>query len=340
MRAVVIEAPGEIELRQIERWMPEPGEVVVRCQAAAICTVERQLVSGDRASYPAIGGHEVSGIVEHSTAPDSDLRIGDRVVLDGVRRCGHCYYCLHGEDHLCAELRKSRRPGGYVVIGGGFAEYTTIAAHQAVKIPDHVSFEEASLVEPFACCLHSVRKSGLRFGETAVIIGAGTMGAMHVLLAKMLGARVIATDPEDSRLAQVKELGADVVIDPTREDAIKKVHELTENRGADVVFITAGTLAAGEQGLAMAAQLGRVVLYASCRPAIRLPIDWNLVHYRELIVTGAAGKKAHDISDAIQLLNHSQVSLKPLISKVISLEELPAELRAASGGPWRVVVRH
>jgi L-iditol 2-dehydrogenase len=341
MKAVVIAGPGDVSLQQIERWTPEAGEIVVRCQAAAICTVERQLVSGGRSSYPAIGGHEVSGIVEHVGAADTDLQVGDHVVLDAVYRCGKCHYCKNGEDHLCEDLRKPRRFNGYARIGGGFAEYTNIPANQAVKIPDHVSFEEASLVEPFACSLHSVRKANLRSGETAVVVGAGTMGAMHVMIARMSGARVIVTDPDESRLELVKQLGADVVLNPTREDAVKMVHELTANCGADAVFVTASSQAAGSQAIQMATPLGRVVLYASCRPPLQLPIDWNLVHYKELVVTGAAGKKAQDMRDVIGLLTTSKVSLKPFVSKVISFEELPAELLSAKpSGPWRVVVRH
>jgi threonine dehydrogenase-like Zn-dependent dehydrogenase len=342
MEAVVITDAGCATVLQIKRCSPELGELLVRCEAAAICTVERQIFSGARRVYPAIGGHEVSGVVEQCEDPQSEIQPGDRVVLDSVHRCRQCIHCLTGDDHVCTELRKTRkRYDGFIRIGGGFAEFTTISARQAVKIPPLLRFEEASLVEPLACCIHSITKSRLRSEDTVVVLGAGVMGIMHVLLSKLQGARVIVSDPENIRLQLVQQLGADVTLNPRWTNVVADVRELTDGRGADAVFVTADTVAAGEQGLAMAAPLGRVVFFASTQPPLSLAVDWNRLHYDEICVTGAAGKTELEFREAVQLLGSGRIDLKPLITRLIPLHALPEELASTpTPDTWRVVVRH
>ena len=341
MKAVVITGPRQASLREIERWSPGPGEVLVRCKAAAICTVERQIFSGLRQTYPVIGGHEVAGVVELVNDPASDLEPGQRVVLDAVRRCGRCHYCVKGHDHMCVAMRESRRPGGFVHIGGGFAEFTIVPAVRTVHLSDDVEFEEACLVEPLACCLHSIRKANLKAGETVVVLGAGTMGAMHIVLAKLQGARVLAIDPDPARLTFARLIGADEILDGSRPDLVEFVKERTAGRGADAVFVTAGSGLAGERALAVAGPLGRVVFYASTHPSFPLRLDWNRLHYGEYVITGSAGKTAADFHDAASLLEQKRVDLRVFVSSVIPLAELPAELGATPAGETlRVVVRH
>jgi L-iditol 2-dehydrogenase len=341
MRAVVIDAAGSANLREVAACTPGPGEVLVRCQAAAICTVERQLFSGARQSYPAIGGHEVAGVIVDVAAPEDPLRPGDRVVLDAVIRCGRCHYCLKGLDHLCTDLRKGKRYDGAVRIGGGFAEYTTAPSRRAVRIPDHLGFEEASLIEPLACCVHSLHRAGAGPGETVAVVGAGTMGALHVLLARALGCRTIALDVIESRLRAVDRLGADVLVNAARNDAGAAVKDHTEGRGAEAVVVTAPDREAGEQALALAAPAGRVVLFASCHPSRQLTLDWNRVHYSEITVTGSAGKTVRDFYEAVQLVASRRLDLRPLVLRTIRLADLPEELGAAPNEvPGRVVVRH
>jgi L-iditol 2-dehydrogenase len=294
-----------------------------------------------RPIFPTIGGHELAGTVHAVNDPRSDLAPGMRVVVDAARRCGRCDYCLKGADHLCAEMREKRRPGGFVRIGGGFAEYTVVPSAMALRLADHVGFEEASLIEPLACCLHSVRKAGLNADETAVVFGAGTMGSMHVMLGKLRSARVFACDPDGARRAFAEHLGADEVLDPRTVDLIEFTKEHTAGRGADVVFVTAGSKAAGEQALALVAPLGRVVFYASTQPPLSLELDWNRLHYSESIVTGSRGKTAADFREAAALLESKQVDLRPFVSRVIRLEELPGELACTpAGSTQRVIVSH
>lgn len=340
MRAVIITAPKTASLQRIRRWTPEPGEILVRCKAAAICTTERRVFSGDLKLYPAIGGHEFAGVVEWAGDNQTELRPGDHVAIDAVNRCGTCYYCVKGHDNLCVNMYKSRKDYGYFLIGGGFAEDVTLLASQVVKVPKELNFEEASLIEPLACCIHSIKKAGLSFGDSVAIVGAGTMGAMHIILARLLGARIIVTDFDQARLDLAKRLGADVAIDAESDDPVQAVKDCTEGRGADAVIVAASTRKAGEAGLAMVSRLGRVVFFASLYPAGSLDLDWNYIHYGEITITGTEGKTKKDFQEAAKLLSSGTVNIRPLISKVISLEELPEELDSRpSGETQRVVVK-
>lgn len=340
MKAVVITAPKTASLQQIKRWSVEPGEVLVRVKTAAICTTERRVFAGDLALYPTIGGHEFAGIVESVGQAETTLKPGDHVAMDHVNRCGQCYYCLKGHNNLCVRIYEPRKPSEYVIIGGGFAEYTTPLREQVVKLPEHVDLEEASLIEPLACCIHSINKAQIAPGETVAIIGAGTMGAMHLLLAKLRGAMVIVSDVDQQRLDWIKQLGADATVNPQAEDPVQFVKDFTDGRGADAVIVAAATKAAGQNGLAMAGKAARVVLYSAQYPPGTLELDWNHVHYKEIAVVGSEGKTHSDFRHAVNLLSDGSISLRPLISRVITLEELPQELaNKPSGEIQRVVVK-
>ncbi len=340
MRAVIITSPQTASLQEIERWTPDRGEVLVRCKAVAVCTTERRLFSGDLKIYPTIGGHEFAGVVEWVDENDSELKAGDRVAIDAVNRCGRCYYCIKGENNLCVNMYKSRKDWKYFLIGGGFAEYVTLLKSQVVKLSPDVDLEEASLIEPLACCIHSIEKARLTFGDTIAIVGAGTMGAMHVMLAKLMGARTIVSDIDEARLGLAQQLGADVTVNPLVDDPVRVVKDWTEGRGADAVVVAASNKTAGEQALAMVGRLGRVVLFASLYPPGPLALDWNHVHYAEITVSGTEGKTDRNFHAAAKLLGSGAINVRPLISKVIGLEELPGELGAKPVGEMqRVVVR-
>jgi L-iditol 2-dehydrogenase len=340
MRAVVITSPKTASLQHIKRWSLDPGELLVRCKTVAVCTTERRIFSGDRPLYPTIGGHEFAGVIEWVDENDPELKPGDYVAIDAVNRCGRCYYCTKGHNNLCVDMYKSRKNYGYILIGGGFAEYVTVLRNQVVKLPKSVNLEDASLIEPLACCIHSIKKAQLSFGDVVAIVGAGTMGAMHVMLAKLMGAKVIISDVDEARLDLVKRVGADVTVNPHMDDPVKVVKDHTGGRGADAVIVAASAKVAGEQGLAMVGRFGRVVLYASLHPSGTLDVDWNHIHYEEITLTGTEGKSSDDFRQAAELLGSGAIDLCPLISKVISLEELPDELASKPAGyTQRVVVR-
>ena len=340
MRAVVITAPRTAVIQNIRRWSPGPGDVLIRSHNVAICTAERRMFSGAQSRfYPAIAGHELAGVVEWADESQSALKRGDHVALDVMIRCGHCYYCIRGRNNLCIDMYKTRKESECYIAGGGFAELLCVPAYKAVKLPQSTDLEQASLVEPLACCLRSIKKAQLSFGDTVAILGAGTMGSLHTLLAKLWGARTIVTDIDEARLKFVKELGADVTVNPLQDDPVQAVKDLTDGRGADAVIVTASAKKAGQQALTMVARAGHIVIYSSLHPSEPLDLDWNRIHYEEITITGTESKTDRDFREAAALLGSGAVNLRPLISKVISLDELPAELASSpTGETQRVVV--
>jgi threonine dehydrogenase-like Zn-dependent dehydrogenase len=340
MNAAVITAPGTVSVGQIERWLPGKDEILVRCKAAAICTTERRLFSGDLKFYPALGGHEFSGVVEQVNDARSGLEPGDHVAIDPNHRCGRCHYCVRGHNNLCANRFAAATRSNYIIVGGGFAEYAVLVPGQAVKIPEETNLDEASLLEPLSCCIHSMKKTHLPLGGTIAIVGAGTMGAMHLLLAKLSGARVIVSDPDEARLSLLMKMGADILINPQLDDPVQVIKDHTQGRGADAVVVAASARPAGEQALKMVGPTGVIVFYASLYPPGNLDLDWNRVHYEEITIRGTEGSTNKDFHEAVALLVSGAVDLSPLISRAISLEELPDELGSKPAGETqRVIVR-
>jgi L-iditol 2-dehydrogenase len=238
-------------------------------------------------------------------------------------------------------MSKRKTRAGYVIVGGGFAEYAIAPLSRVVKLSWQVDLEEASLIEPLACCIHSMKKSRLSSGDTVAIIGAGPMGTMHLELARLSGVRTIMIDVDEARLDFVRRLGADEAVNARVDDPVKAVKDFTEGRGADAVFVTTNDKLAGEQGVAMVGRLGCAVFYSSSYPPVALNIDWNRLHYEEITIAGTEGKTEADFQEAVKLLENGKVNLRPLVSKIISLAELPAELGASPQGEiQRVVVKH
>ena len=218
-----------------------------------------------------IGGHEVSGTVVEAMDNGCGLEVGDRVVLDAVNRCGRCYCCDRSYDVRCR---------GYRMVGGGFAQYVSIPAGRMYRYSGRASPEKAALTEPLACCIHSIERGRIRPGDAIAILGAGTVGVLHLLLGKMRGAEVLVLDRDRARLRLARRLGADCTIDVSGEDAADAVMRRTGGRGADAVFVAASSRSAGETALRLVGTAGRVILFASNRPNESLEVPWNLLHDR------------------------------------------------------------
>ncbi len=341
MQTFVMTGVRQGSVQELHRFAPASGEVVVRSRAVAICTTERRIFSGDVAvPFPVIGGHEVSGTVVDAADNDCGLQPGDRVVLDAVNRCGGCSNCIRGQSQLC-DRRYDTRRRGYQIVGGGFAQFVTIPARRLFRWSGPASPEEVALTEPLACCVHSIERGCVRSGDTVAILGAGTMGLLHLLLSRMRGAETLVLDRDGVRLHLAQRLGADCTIDISREDGIAAVKRRTGGRGADAAFVAASARSAGETALRLVAKSGRVVLFASTHPPEILPVPWNVLHDREMTLEGAVGKTAKDFRAALALISNGSVDLKPLVSRVIPLSELAGELlRTPAGAVQRVVVRH
>jgi L-iditol 2-dehydrogenase len=252
---MVLEAPGQLAPDNIACPAARPGEVLVRVTHSGICGTDWKIYSGAiPVRYPLVMGHELAGEVVSSAV---GARVpGDRVVIDPVLYCGHCFYCRKGQTNLCPHSGLIGRDSD-----GGFAEYAAVPAAHAFPLPDSIPNRIAPLVQVATTCLHAQRLAPLFAGESVVVIGLGVSGQLHVQLAKARGAGVvigISRSPFKNEMARA--LGADVTIQ-AGERAVSQVREATEGRGADLVIECTGVIEGMAEAIRMARIGGQLLLF-------------------------------------------------------------------------------
>jgi L-iditol 2-dehydrogenase len=338
----IITAPNTIVMEEVPLPPLEPGQVLVRVTAAALCTWEQRTFAGiDTYSYPLVGGHENSGVIA-AIGPGVELaaKVGDQVALAGLKRCGQCYSCRRGVLNLCDNARSKRVPN--VPWGpGGFGEYVVAEAYQVYTCGPVATPLEAALTEPTSCVIHDMKRHPVRNGDVVVIVGAGIMGLLHLVLAKRTPSFIIVSEPEATRREKAAELGADAFIDPANEDYVARVNELTAGRGANVTYITIGIPKAIENAVAAAAKRGVVSCYASVNPRGQtITVDPNAFHHREVVLSGSIAQDPDDFLAAADIIGRREIDLRPVISTVFPLSKL-ADAFAVAGKKdrYRVLVQ-
>lgn len=340
MKAAVITAPFQVEIRELPVPEPGPGEVLVRQHAVALCTLEQRIFTGIK-KFPAPGcwGHEVSGVIE-KIGPDcqTDLQVGDHVALGAPTFCGECVYCSRGLEEHCVRKGSFRKIEDVVGLFG-MAEYAIVESKRAFKTANDLPFAQTALTEPLACVLQGIKKIRLKLGETVVVIGAGTMGMLNVLAAKSCGARVIVSELDEARRKKALAMGADAVIDPGSQDVESSIRELNGGRKADAVIIAIGNKHANADAIKMVDICGRVLYFASAHPSEPLDVDPNFIHDTGVVLTGVKGKNLRDMWDAAALISGGVISTAELIEEIYPLEKAKEALeKASSSTNFRIVL--
>jgi len=325
MTRAVITGPKQVVLEELPIPEPGPTQVLVRMRASALCTWEQRTFAGvETWSYPLVGGHEYSGRVEAIGArvEVTGLAVGDQVSVSGLKRCGQCYSCRHGADHLCDNSRSQRVPG-QPWGPGGFGEYVLAEGHMVYRVGPLATAEEAALVEPLSCVIHDMKRHPVRTNDVVVIAGAGIMGLLHLVMARRAPSFVIVSEPERVRREKALELGADAVLDPSSEDYVARVNELSGGRGANVTYVAIGAPAAIEAAVAGAAKRGIVSVYASVHPAtVTITLPPNTFHHREVTLSGSYSQEREDFMASAELIGRREIDLRPLITRTFPLSRL------------------
>jgi len=306
VKALVFHEPRHIAVEDVPDPEPGPGEVVLNVSAAAICHSDIRVFLGQKHAHAGvIPGHEISGVVAATGAGVGGLAAGDRVVVCPIVACGSCVYCRSGRRQRCPE----RRTLGYDD-NGGLAQRVLLPAAlvslgHVLAVPAGLSMERACLTEPLACVLNSLETCGLAAGQSLAVVGAGPMGLLHVLLARRLGAGpIIVSEMDEARAEAARRLGATAVVNPKRQDFVSAVREHSEGIGADAVVMTAGLADALEQSLAAVRPQGVINLFAGFPPNTSLALDVNVIHYREIRLTGSQNASPEQYARLLQLLPH------------------------------------
>jgi L-iditol 2-dehydrogenase len=248
---------------------------------------------------------------------------GERVSLAPCVGCGRCDDCIAGHNNACPSVQILG-----IAFDGGFQEYlrvprSALERGNVFRVPDTVSYAEAAVVEPMACCYRGQRQVGVDFRDTVAIIGAGPIGVLHTLLARLAGARrIIVSDVVASRLEVVRGLGADVVIDGASDDLLGAIMKETSGRGADVVITTVSSSAVQSQAVALLAPRGRLCLFAGLSASERVEIDTNRLHYESLTLTGTTGASLTDYAACLRLVGEGRIDLAPVITGRFLLDRI------------------
>jgi len=326
---------GPEDLRVEERPVPEigPGEALLKVVSAGICGTDLRIFHGAHRKYPPgtvrVPGHEVVGDIVALGADVRGLGLGQRVFVAPNMGCGHCRHCVSGRNNRCLNYDAFG-----VTIDGAFAEYMRVPAAAILQgnliAIDPDTDPAAALIEPLACVLHGQDVLGIQPTDVVLIVGAGPIGIMHLMLARLQGARgVIVSDLLSARLDLAERAGADRVVNPT-EDLTAVVHEESAGEGADVIIIAAPAAKAQEEALALAAVGGRISFFGGL-PKGRsvIQFDSNLVHYRELCITGTTACSTNDCWRAAKIVNSGRIDLSPLVSARFPLREAATAIAAA-----------
>jgi (R,R)-butanediol dehydrogenase/meso-butanediol dehydrogenase/diacetyl reductase len=336
MKAAVWHARGDIRVEDAPQPAPPPaGQVKVKVAWCGLCGTDLHEYLGGPLYIPADGphsltgaqapvilGHEMSGDVVEVGAGVTRVKVGDRVVLCPIIGCLKCHWCRSGLMGLCTNIAFL----GISWHGGGFAQYVNVYDYMCYHLPAEVSYEVGALVEPFAATYRALKQAAVQAGETVAIVGTGPIGLMALQSARIQGAQqVIAVEPAAKRQELARRCGATALVDPSREDALVAVRQLTDGEGADVVIECSGIEATGILAGRIARRKGRVVVMGVFEhPA---SIDYTDIVYGEKIVTGSMG--GYGVFDeAIQAMASGKFDGDPLITGKIKLDDILSGLDA------------
>ena len=296
-----------------------PGEMLIRVEASGICgsdVMEWYRIG----KAPLVLGHEVAGVVSAVGEGVKGYKEGDRVSASHHVPCNTCHYCMSGHPTVCETLRQTHFDPG------GFSEYIRLPAINVDRgvypLPEEVSFEEATFIEPLACVLRGQRLARLRPGQCLLIIGSGISGLLHLKLARVLGAdRIVTTDIVDYRLEAAKKFGADYAVS-AEEDVPALLRQINEGRLADLVVVCTGAVSAITQALESVERGGTVLFFAAAENDASIPLAVNKLFWRnEITLTSSYAATPQEHLEALELIRSRRVQVREMITHRLGLAE-------------------
>ncbi len=331
---------GGINAMVLEVSVPRigSGDVMVGMKACGLCGTDIEKLHGEYTAAMPVLGHEAVGTVVALGEGVVGVSIGDRVFPHHHVPCYECYYCRHGSETMCSEYKRSN------LDPGGFSEFFRVPAWNVgkggiLRLPSHVGDEEATMIEPVACCIRALSKCGVGADDSVLVVGAGPIGMSHALLLNSMKARVMVSDVSESRLRFAEKSRVGSVLDASRTDVPGSVKEQTSGRGADLAVVASGSQRAVTQALKSVRRGGIVCLFGI--PIVGAVLEETIsdLYNSDVSIVPSYGATESDTAKALDLMARRQVGFESLITHRFPLDEFDKGVEAAvSGQAMKVVI--
>jgi L-iditol 2-dehydrogenase len=334
MRAGVYRAKGVVRVEEVPVPEVGAGEVLIRVAACGICGTDIKKIFYGYVEPPQILGHELAGTVVTVGRGVTRWKPGDRVMSFHHIPCGECFYCERRLFSQCARYKTTGLTGGFTPNGGGFGEYVKampwVAERGIVALPDGVSFEEATFIEPINTMAKAVQKARVAAGETVLVIGCGPVGLQLLMISKLEGARLYTSDPIPERRGKSLELGAVESFDPEHDNVVGEIQARTEARGADVALLAVADPAVFAEALAAARPGGRVLHFAANDPVTKIEFPAAAVGIEEKEILGSYSAAVDIQQSAADLVFSRRLPVMKIVTHRFPLDEIQKALDLAA----------
>ncbi|WP_415282366.1 zinc-dependent dehydrogenase [Candidatus Nitrososphaera sp. FF02] len=328
MKAVFVKGHSTVSVDEVKTpEMASDGDVLVRMRACGLCGSDLEKVYGEYGMSSGRLGHEPAGEVVSVGKDAKGFAPGDRVFIHHHVPCYSCHYCLHGDYTMCPEYQKSN------IAPCGLAQEFVVPAWNVsrgglIKLPDGMTFDEASLIEPLACCIRAWNKSNFQRGDDIAVLGAGPAGLMHVILAKAFGAgKVFVSDVNDFRLNFAKKYGVETF--NSASDFAQKIKEQTGGRGVDIAVVATGSTKALVQSFDMTRRGGKIVMFGVPSKGAAVSYDMSKLYSNEHSLIPSYAASEVETNQAIKLIAEKRIDIASLITHRFDIKDASAAIKSA-----------
>ncbi len=319
MKAAVLVEPGRFEISDVPVPMIGPNDVLIRVHRCGICGTDVHIFNGHYSAdrLPLIPGHELAGTIVEAGSEVDGLTVGARAVVDISLGCGTCFYCRRNEVLNCAQVSQ-------LGIGqhGAFADYVAVPASHVIVAPDDMPFDLLALTEPLACVVRATKKAAVELGQSAVVLGAGPIGNLHIQVLRLAGAApIVVLETDETRRELAIAVGADAVAS-SGDELRKIVGDLTDGRGADVAVECVGIVELYRLAFEVIRPGGHVSAFGLAGEKARLPLPLLETVLKENFLKGSVAGMGQDMHDALALLRHGRIRTDAFTPNTVKLDRI------------------
>jgi L-iditol 2-dehydrogenase len=321
MKAAFVKGTSTVVVEDVDKPKLGPGDVLVKMHACGICGSDLEKVYGKYSQPSTRLGHEPSGIIKEVGEKVNNFKKGDRVFVHHHVPCYSCHYCLHGNETMCTKyIETNLSPCG---LAEEFIVPEWNASHGGIlKIPDSMSFDEAAMIEPLACCIRAWNKFSFQKGDSTAIFGVGSTGMMHVMLSNLHEfEKIFCIDVNEFRLKFAKKFKITEAINSSDSQLKIKILEQTNNRGVDVAIIATGSLNAISSAIDLVRKGGTIVLFGVPSKGATMNIDMSIIYSKEITLVSSYAASDADTKKALELIHSSMVDVKKLITHKYNISD-------------------